>query len=142
MQFNFEHTMGYFINKTAALMRNHLMKEFQREYPGITVDYWVILNRLWIEDGINQTSLARLTAKDNASITRILDGMQRKGLVERRQDPGDRRAYRIYLTEDGKLLEQPLKRIASAHLEKGRKNLSDQDLTQLKRILETIIKNY
>lgn len=142
MEFKFENSVGYYINKTASLMRIGLLRAFQEKYPEITVDYWVILNRLWKKDGIIQIELARLTAKDNASMTRMLDGMQRKGILSRQSDENDRRAYRIFLTQKGKELEMPLKKIAGENHGKALNNLSETDIENLKRILKTISDNY
>ncbi len=124
------------------VMRNSLQREFSGQYGEITIDYWVILNRLWESDGWMQTELARMTNKDNASMTRMLDGMQKKGLVERKPDARDRRVQRVFLTDKGRVLEQPLKKIAYANMMKGLENLSEEDTGNLKRILEIIIGNY
>ncbi len=142
MGFNFENSVGFHINKTASLMRISLLRAFQEQYPEITVDYWVILNRLWKQDGTIQIELARLTAKDNASMTRMLDGMQRKGLLKRQPDKNDRRAFRIFLTKKGKELEIPLKKIAAENQAKALKNIPDTDVENLKKTLKTICDNY
>ena len=142
MEFNFENSVGYYINKTASLMRIGLLRAFQEKHPEITVDYWVILNRLWKKDGMIQIELARLTAKDNASMTRMLDGMQRKGLLSRQPDENDRRAYRIFLTQKGKELEAPLKTIAAENQTKALKNIPETEIKNLKNILKTISDNY
>ena len=142
MRFVFEDSIGYYINKAATIMRLNLYKAFQGESREITVDYWVVLNRLWQRDGMIQNELARLTGKDNASITRILDGMQKKDLVRRQPDENDRRAYKIFLTEKARGLETSLKDIAGRNAEMAMKNLSTEEITQLKRILKKIIMNY
>ena len=140
--FKFEESIGYYLNRTAMVMRNSLQRAIGEEYKEITIDYWVILNRLWAEDGWNQSKLAEMTYKDNASMTRMLDGMQKKGLVERRPDENDRRAQRIFLTEKGKSLEKPLKKIASDNMKKGLEDVSPRDVDELKRILNIILSNY
>jgi len=142
MNFDFEDSTGYYINKTASLLRIGLLRALQEKYPEITVDYWVILNRLWKKDGMIQIELARLTAKDNASMTRMLDGMQRKGLLKRQPDENDRRAFRIFLTKKGKELEFPLKKIAAENQAKALNNIPDTDIENLKKTLKTICNNY
>ncbi len=142
MNFRFEDSVGYYLNRTAMVMRNSLQRAFNLHYPEITIDHWVILNRLWVKDGWNQSELAEMTDKDNASMTRMLDGMQRKGLVERRPDENDRRAQRIFLTGRGRSLEQPLKKIAKENMMKGLKNIPEGDVQKLKKILDLIVNNY
>ncbi len=142
MVFKFEESVGYYLNRTASMMRSSLQRALNKEYKEITIDYWVILNYLWTKDGWIQTELARMSGKDNASMTRMLDGMQKKGLIERKADENDRRAQRIFLTEKGRSLEKPLKKIASENVSKGLKNISSKDVQELKRILEAINENY
>jgi len=142
MEFNFENSVGFYINRTASLMRIGLLRAFQEQYPEITVDYWVILNRLWKKDGMIQIELARLTAKDNASMTRMLDGMQRKRMLSRQPDENDRRAFRIFLTQKGKELEAPLKKIAAENQAKALKNLSETEIENLIKTLNKICDNY
>lgn len=142
MDFNFEDSLGYYLNRTASVMRSSLQRAFQKQYQEITVDYWVILNRLWRKDGMIQNELAGLTGKDNASMTRMLDGMQKKGMIIRKPDENDRRAFRIHLTKKGKSLEEPLKKIAWENTSIGIKNVSRDELESLKRILQDIWEKY
>lgn len=142
MKFDFENSVGYHVNRTASLMRIGLARAFQKQYPEITVDYWVILNRLWAKDGMNQSELAKLSAKDNASMTRMLDGMQKKGLAKRVPDENDRRAFRIFLTPKSRELEMPLKAIAAENQKEALKNLNQEEIETLKKLLKTISSRY
>jgi DNA-binding MarR family transcriptional regulator len=68
---------------------------------GLTVIEWYILRALYDQDGQHASELARAVGRAATSFTPILDKLQDKGLVERRPDPTDRRAVRIYLTQKG-----------------------------------------
>jgi DNA-binding MarR family transcriptional regulator len=68
---------------------------------GLTVIEWYILRALYDQDGQHASELARAVGRAATSFTPILDKLQDKGLVERRPDPTDRRAVRIYLTPKG-----------------------------------------
>jgi DNA-binding MarR family transcriptional regulator len=67
----------------------------------LTVIEWYILRALYEEDGQHASDLARAVGRAATSFTPNLDKLQEKGYVERRPDPGDRRAVRIYLTTKG-----------------------------------------
>lgn len=71
---------------------------------GLTVIEWYIMRALYEQDGQHASELARAVGRAATSFTPNLDKLQLKGLVERRPDPADRRAVRIYLTESGKAL--------------------------------------
>ncbi len=68
---------------------------------GLTVIEWYILRALYQQDGQHASELARAVGRAATSFTPILDKLQHKGLIERRPDPADRRAVRIYLTSKG-----------------------------------------
>ena len=68
----------------------------------LTVIEWYILRALYDEDGQHASELARAVGRAATSFTPNLDKLQKKGFIERRPDPGDRRAVRIYLTDTGK----------------------------------------
>lgn len=69
---------------------------------GLTVIEWYILRALYEQDGQHASELARAVGRAATSFTPNLDKLQNKGLIERRADPSDRRAVRIYLTEEGR----------------------------------------
>ena len=52
--------------------------------------------------GFRKAKIAGKVNKDKASITRILDIMQKNGLIKRCDDEADRRSYRIFLTPTGR----------------------------------------
>ncbi len=68
---------------------------------GLTVIEWYILRALYEQDGQHASELARAVGRAATSFTPNLDKLQNKGLIERRADPSDRRAVRIYLTDAG-----------------------------------------
>ena len=61
MTFKFEESAGYYLNRAALSMRANLQRSITEKFKDITVDYWVILNRLWAKDGWNQSELAMMT---------------------------------------------------------------------------------
>jgi DNA-binding MarR family transcriptional regulator len=66
---------------------------------GLSVIELYILRALYERDGQHASELARAVGRAATSFTPNLDKLQSKGLIERRPDPGDRRAVRIYLTQ-------------------------------------------
>ncbi|MDZ4770478.1 MAG: MarR family transcriptional regulator [Chloroflexota bacterium] len=66
---------------------------------GLTIIEWYILRALYERDGQHASELARAVGRAATSFTPNLDKLQGKGFVERRPDPADRRAVRIFLTD-------------------------------------------
>jgi MarR family transcriptional regulator for hemolysin len=68
-----------------------------RQY-GMTRAQWAVLFRLDRSEGLKQSELAELLDLQPISLTRLLDRLADNGLIERRADPNDRRANRLFLT--------------------------------------------
>jgi MarR family transcriptional regulator for hemolysin len=65
---------------------------------GVSRAQWGVLVRLDRSEGLKQSELAEILDLQPISLTRLLDRLARNGLSERRPDPNDRRANRLYLT--------------------------------------------
>jgi|SRR5665213_3538938 len=64
---------------------------------GISRAQWAVLMRIERTEGLKQTELAEILDLQPISLTRLLDRLAANGLIERRPDPNDRRANRLYL---------------------------------------------
>ena len=74
---------------------------------GISRAQWAVLVRIGRHEGLKQTELADILDLQPISLTRLLDRLAENGLIERRADPNDRRANRLYLRPAAKpLLDQ------------------------------------
>jgi DNA-binding MarR family transcriptional regulator len=80
----------------------------------LTIIEWYILRSLYEQDGQQASELARSVGRAATSFTPNLDKLEKKGLVERANDPGDRRAIRIVLTAKAKGLRDEI--LSSAEL--------------------------
>jgi MarR family transcriptional regulator for hemolysin len=81
---------------------------------GISRAQWTVLVRLERTEGLNQAELAELLDLQPITLTRLLDKLDENGLIERRADPNDRRANRLYLKPAARPLLEQL-----AHLGEG-----------------------
>jgi len=87
---------GFSINDVARMIRTYADQE-ARQF-GITRAQWVVLVRLDRFEGLKQSELADMLDLQPITLTRLLDRLSASGLIERRADPNDRRANRLYLT--------------------------------------------
>lgn len=71
----------------------------------LRVTMWPTLLMLWEEDGLTQSELSERCRTANYTTTRMLDTLEKKGLIERRPHPTSRRAHLVYLTAEGKALK-------------------------------------
>src|SRR5438105_1447141 len=88
--------LAFTLNDVARLLRTHADQKAAQF--GMTRAKWAVLARLDRFEGLKQTELAEMLDLQPISLTRLLDGLCGNGLIERRADPTDRRAKRLYLT--------------------------------------------
>ena len=97
-----EEATAYQIYRLARLMRQNLQKALKSGGLDVTAEQYFLLYRLLQKDGVAQSELADRVLKDYPNLTRHIDSLEKKGLVERQSDPADRRKYLIYLTDTGR----------------------------------------
>jgi MarR family transcriptional regulator, organic hydroperoxide resistance regulator len=66
------------------------------------------LAQLWREDGITSADLAARTGVSAPAVTKVVGGLERAGLVRRERDAADARLVRVWLTEAGRALREPV----------------------------------
>ncbi|VVT07170.1 Transcriptional regulator [Sphingomonas sp. EC-HK361] len=79
---------------------------------GATRAQWKTLTTLSRNEGMNQGGLADLLEIEPITLCRMIDRLEDAGLVERRRDPGDRRAWNVFLTEASRPMLTDLRAIA------------------------------
>ena len=134
-KFKMDNLHGYMAGRIAFTMKHKLHKLFKSKGYNATPEQWGILNLLEEKEGLSQSEIAEETTKDKASITRILDVMQRNSLIQRQKHESDRRAYKIFLTDKGRNLQYTLTQFVQKIDNQACKGLSIDELQELKRIL-------
>jgi MarR family transcriptional regulator for hemolysin len=97
---------AFALNDAARMLRtfaDHKAAQF-----GITRAQWAVLARLDRSEGLKQSELAEILDLQPISLTRLLDKLCESGLIERRPDPVDRRAKRLFLTPAARPLLEKL----------------------------------
>ncbi len=131
-------TYSYLLDRTNRRIKQFAHNRFKEESFDITVDQWLILKNLSVQNDQNQSTLAELTGKDHPTLTRILDLLCKKGFTERKSDVADRRCFLIHLTEKGETKLKEWAPVVADIRMKAWDNLTEQDYEDLKRILNTI----
>ena len=92
--------------ETSRLLRNYI--DHRAKSRGTTRAQWIVLFRLREQEGLSQVDLADVLELQPISLVRLLARLVEQGLVERRSDPKDRRANRLFLTPAGRQLVDDL----------------------------------
>ena len=90
-------SIGFLVGDVARLLRRNFNRRAQA--LGLSQAQWRALAYLSRQQGVSQASLADRLEIQPITLVRLLDRLQAAGLVTRRPDPHDRRAFRLYLTD-------------------------------------------
>ncbi|MEZ4700108.1 MAG: MarR family transcriptional regulator [Rhodothermales bacterium] len=133
---------GAYLDQTYKIIKQQYQRAFRHAGIDITPEQWIVLSNLYEKDGPTQKDLAGHSFKHAATLSRIVDLLGRRGLLERRPDDADKRSYRIYLTDAGRVLVEQAFPVVLELRRVGWKGNSDADYEQLVRILNTVCDNF
>ncbi len=132
-------SLGFLISDVSRLLRKRF--DERARLIGVTRQQWRTLSVLKRHEGSNQGMLAELLEVEPITLGRMIDRLEEAGWVERRRDPGDRRVWRIHLTDAAQPILLQLKTIADALFVDAAVGISPEDQTQLHALLEQLRAN-
>ncbi|CAN5321812.1 hypothetical protein BH09BAC5_BH09BAC5_25800 [soil metagenome] len=134
-------SLVYLLERTHRQAKLLLQHEFEAAGLTISVDQWIVLNRVAEISGQNQKQIADATAKDPASITRIIRLLLQQKLVTKTASKNDQRSILIFISPTGKrMLEISTKRAKNFKSIAG-KGMSQEELNALRTLLDKIFEN-
>jgi MarR family transcriptional regulator, transcriptional regulator for hemolysin len=92
---SFDRDVLVLIHDVARLIRVHADRRARAH--GMTRAQWIVLARLDRQPGLSQNELAAIAEVEPITIARLIDRLEKRGLVERRPDAKDRRIWRLHL---------------------------------------------
>lgn len=134
-------TIFYAIDETIREYRKFSLSNLNRVDPDMTVDQFMVLTLLEAEPQYSQADIANLIFRDNASITRMIESMVRKGYLSRSVDPEDRRRFKLRCTAKGERALEQLAPTIRANRKQALEGVSQEELEQLSRTLKKITAN-
>ena len=125
---------AFILHDVARLLRT----TFDRRVKslGFTRSQWWVLNHLFRSDGVTQSDLADMLDIEKATLGRLLDRLEAKGWVRREGHANDRRAKRVFLTEE---VEPALKAMRAAAAELRRDALAGLSPEERERFVDALL---
>ncbi|MCQ2225235.1 MAG: MarR family transcriptional regulator [Paludibacteraceae bacterium] len=130
--------------KVSNAINRNLTRSFKKVGVDITPEQWSILMCLWLKmDGMSQTqnALAEATFRDRPSVTRLIQNMEKQGLVTRETSDTDRRSNHIHLTEKGAACHGVVREATLSSLKTCFKGLSDDEIKTAFNLLGRVFNN-
>lgn len=122
------------------------IKQYGRKKLGemnldLTIEQVIILKILEENEGLNLYQIAERADRERTTITRMIDGLERRNLVLRVPDKSDNRQKQVYLTKKGWGLLEELRPMAEQIYEGVTQDLDDLNISGAIDILEKISNN-
>lgn len=130
---------GFLVTDVTRLMRKHFDRRAVRF--NLTRAQWRALKRLHHSEGIRQNELAEFLEIEPIAIGRVIDRLQKAGFVERRADPADRRAWRLYLTSNAHGVVADMENIASELYRQAQRGIAAADMKTMIDVLSRMKDN-
>jgi DNA-binding MarR family transcriptional regulator len=108
---------------------------------GVSAGQWRFLRQLWHHNGICQHMLARQLAISDATATVTLRELEKKGLIDRRRNAGNRREMLIFLTQHGRALESALIPVIRGVHDLATREIPACEVAALEDLLRRVIAN-
>ena len=111
------------------------------EKIGLTRAKWSVVAEANRDPGATQRMIATRLQVTDVTAGRLIDRLCAEGLLERHENPEDRRAYRVYPTERAQPMLARLQELATDHAREAFAGFEEDQLAQLDALLESLARN-
>jgi len=140
-QFKKGELYSFITGKASTAIGRRLQKNFKQAGVDITIEQWSVLYHLWKQDGLSQQQLCDATFRDKPSITRLVDNLEKLGLVKRTASKTDRRINKICLTPEAIKLQALSMDEANKTLNEALEGVSIEKIEIAKEVLQMVYDN-
>lgn len=130
---------GVLFGKICAKMRKDYAQSLREYNLHVGQDHALV--ELWKHDGITQTQLSERMGCEPPTLTKMLKSLEEYGLVKREKDADDARISRVFLTDQGQALEQPIFKIRESFEGKMFAGICLEEKILFRSILDKIFAN-
>ena len=141
MSFRLEESLGYLVRSTMRALQVRFNQNLSDAGFVTNADEWAILVTLHHNDGQSQQFLGYITHRDKASVTRLVDHLEKRRLVHRVLDPLDRRQKLVHLTADGQQHYREVVPVVEKTLREAQKGIDPMYIKICKNVLGDVLKN-
>ena len=136
-----EKAIGFWINRVYQSTRAEMYRLFAEQGEEVTPEQWMVLIRLWEKDAVSQSELSDATLRDAPTMSRILRGMEARGIVQRRRSAEDARVQTVHLTRRGRALKDKLVPVARALVARVVRGIDPADIATTRSTLARMFEN-
>lgn len=140
-QFKRGELYSFITGKASIAIARRLQRKFNTAGINLTIEQWSVLYHLWKQDGQSQQELCNATFRDKPSITRLVDNLEKLGLVKRMAHEKDRRINMVYLTREAGALQDQTMKLAEETLNEALEGVPPDQIELCKQVLQKVYDN-
>ena len=129
------------LNLTGCRLKQFIASKLRQMDVPLTPEQFMLIDLLWNQGEMTQQQLADQMQKDKNSVTKLVDAIERKGFVVRQQNPHDRRANTLVLTEKANQLKPGAKQKGISILDEILDGISEHELRNFLATLNKLNRN-
>lgn len=129
------------LNLTGCKLKQYIAAMLKKQDVPLTPEQFLLIDLLWNQGEMSQQQLADKMQKDKNSVTKLVDAIERKGFVIRKQNSSDRRSNTIVLTEKAELLKNEAKQKGILILGNMLEGITEEELRSFLGILHKLNSN-
>ena len=127
--------IAVYVNFLNSRIKKCFIDRLQKHGINVTPEQYLVLDILWEKQSLSQQNIADIIQKDKNSVTKIIDSLEKKNLVNRVVDKKDRRINKIELTSDGLALEKITTDVAINFMNDVVKDIDSKDLEKFVKVM-------
>lgn len=132
----------YLLSMAQQTMKDYTNAALSKGGVELTMTQAGILFLLKHKDMRTMSELGEVFDIDNSAVTRLVDRLEKNGIVERRTAPEDRRAYLVHMTPKGQESLEKAKKIILSVNEELRRGFTPEEVEAYKKILRSILERF
>jgi DNA-binding MarR family transcriptional regulator len=141
MTFDYETKIPHWINRLSFMLRSELQHRIKAEGHDLTAEEWALLMVLWRDGAMTMGKLASITLRDRTTVTRVVDRLVTKGLLQRSSEEGDRRQVVIQVTPLGHQIQPSVAGAVVPLVEKAGQGIAGEELELALSVLKRMVDN-
>lgn len=134
------------LNRYLAFVANRAVYAIRRAWAAaaeevgldLTPEEFLVMEMLSVRDGLNQSELTLVAVRDRTTVTRLVDGLVRKGLVRREHGSEDRRVVRTHTSAKGRRVHQQATQMVMRLRKQAYEGLSMADVEHAMNVLHQV----
>ena len=134
---------GFQLDKTLKKIITVYIKQFENIGINLSIEQWVILQSIYnLGENASQVEISKIRYRNRATTSRVISGLEKKGLIKKERFEGDQKRFRLVITPAGIKLVKKALPIVYQLRDIGKDNIDEKEFNIFLKVLDQLWDNY